>query len=529
MSRAYENPILGGFYPDPSVVRVEDTFYLINSSFQFFPGLPIHRSKDLINWELIGNAINRPSQLSLQHATTKTNNLERREVYSGGIYAPTMRFHNGIFYIVCTNLAGSTSMAPEVDFEPNPNFLITCHDLTDPTAFSDPVPFDFYGIDPDLFFDDDGKVYMTGSFIHGYQKKPQTVIRQAEIDLATGKLVTDARDIWAGTGGNCPEGPHIYKRHGWYYLMIAEGGTHRWHMVTMARSRAVTGPFEGCEKNPLLTAVPGSPITCAGHADLVQDTTGNWWAVMLARRELGAHGDSYPLGRETYMVPVDWPEGEFPTFEPVKLLQSVPVSRGVVAGKQRISGLEMQVQLASPRVLYVRDHVLSNYSSDGTAILLRLSDVELGSMCSSPTFVGERQTSLTCTVDAQIDLASAAKHGHAGLAVYKDPFRYASLDVNLEASQVAFNLRHITQEHAMLSLKPVTEAVAVRLKIISSVDIYTFLYSVLVGGKWSPEVELATIPCNDMSGDDFTGPVYGIYASGRTGVVKFDSFTIRSH
>jgi beta-xylosidase len=154
-----------------------------------------------------GNAINRPSQLSLQHATTKANNLERREIFTGGIYAPTMRFHKGTFYIVCTNLTGSTSMAPEVDFEPNTNFLITCSDLNDPAAYSDPMPFDFYGIDPDLFFDDDGKVYMTGSFIHGYRKKPQTVIRQAEIDLTTGKLVTEARDVWTGTGGNCPEGP----------------------------------------------------------------------------------------------------------------------------------------------------------------------------------------------------------------------------------------------------------------------------------------------------------------------------------
>jgi beta-xylosidase len=229
MSLTYENPILPGFYPDPCIVRVDDTFYLITSSFQFFPGLPIHKSKDLINWELVGacrkpkqspekpsvltlvaptgNAINRPSQLSLQHATTKANNLERREIFTGGIYAPTMRFHSGTFYIVCTNLTGSTSMAPEVDFEPNTNFLITCDDLTDPTAYSDPMPFDFYGIDPDLFFDDDGKVYMTGSFIHGYRKKPQTVIRQAEIDLTTGKLVTEARDVWTGTGGNCPEGP----------------------------------------------------------------------------------------------------------------------------------------------------------------------------------------------------------------------------------------------------------------------------------------------------------------------------------
>ncbi|KAJ0423477.1 glycosyl hydrolase [Aspergillus carlsbadensis] len=528
MSLTYENPILPGFYPDPCIVRVDDTFYLISSSFQFFPGLPIHKSKDLINWELVGNAINRPSQLSLQHATTKANNLERREIFTGGLYAPTMRFHNGTFYIVCTNLAGSTSMAPEADFEPNTNFLITCTDLTDPAAYSDPMPFDFYGIDPDLFFDDHGKVYMTGSFIHGYRKKVQTVIRQAEIDLTTGRLVTEARDIWAGTGDHCPEGPHIYKKDGWYYLMIAEGGTHRGHKVTIARSKAATGPFEGYEKNPLITGAPGSPITCVGHADLVEDATGNWWAVMLARRELGERGNSYPLGRETYMVPVDWPEGGFPAFEPVKLRHEVAAERGVIGSKQRLSGVDSQVQLSSPQTVYIRDPVLSNYSSDEGAITLGLTETPLGAMGGSLTFVGQRQTSLLSTVRAEIDLASAAKDGNAGLAVYKDPFRYASVDVDLAAGLISFNLRHTAQEHVVLSSKALEGATAVKLRIQSSVEDYGFSYSALVDGNWGPEIELSTIPCSDMSGDDFTGPVYGIYASGPGGVVKFGSFTIRN-
>ncbi|KAL3487687.1 glycosyl hydrolase [Aspergillus germanicus] len=528
MSLSYENPILPGFYPDPCILRVDDTFYLITSSFQFFPGLPIHKSKDLINWELVGNAINRPSQLSLQHATTKANNLERREIFTGGIYAPTMRFHNGTFYIVCTNLTGSTSMAPEVDFEPNTNFLITCSDLNDQAAYSDPMPFDFYGIDPDLFFDDDGKVYMTGSFIHGYRKKPQTVIRQAEIDLTTGKLVTEVREVWTGTGGNCPEGPHIYKKDGWYYLMIAEGGTHRRHKVTIARSKSATGPFEGYEKNPLITGAEGSPITCVGHADLVQDATGNWWAVMLARRELGERGDSYPLGRETYMVPVDWREGEFPVFEPVKLRHEVVAERGVIGAKQRVLAVEEQVDLSSGQTIYIRDPVLSKYSSEGGAITLRLSETPLGAMGGSPTFVGQRQTSLVSTVSAQIDLASAAKNGHAGLTVYKDPFRYASVDVDLAAGLVSFNLRHATQEHVVVNSKALEGAVAVKVKIESSAESYKFSYSALVGGQWGSEVELSTIPCSDMSGDDFTGTAYGIYAFGSDGVVKFDSFTIRN-
>ncbi|KAL2173893.1 glycosyl hydrolase [Thermothelomyces heterothallicus CBS 202.75] len=259
---------------------------------------------------------------------------------------------------------------------------------------------------------------------------PPTVIRQAEIDLTTGKLVTEARDVWAGTGGNCPEGPHLYKKNGWYYLMIAEGGTHRRHKVAMARSKAATGPFEGHEKNPLITGAPGSPITC-----------------------LGERGASYPLGRETYMVPVEWPEGEFPIFEPVQLRHYLPASRrSIVGAKQRIPGFE----------------------SPAAAIKLRLTDTELGATAGSPTFVGQRQTALESTAKAEIDLASAAKTGHAGLAVYKDPFRYASVDVDLAAGRVSVNLGHAAQELTTSNSKPLAGAAAIKLTIETSVETYSF-------------------------------------------------------
>jgi beta-xylosidase len=291
--------------------------------------------------------------------------------------------------------------------------------------------------------------------------------------------------------------------------MIAEGGTHRRHKVTIARAKSATGPFEGYEKNPLITGASGSPITCVGHADLVQDATGNWWAVMLARRELGERGDSYPLGRETYMVPVNWPEGGFPVFEPVKLQHGVVAERGVVGAKQRVLGVESQVDLSSGQTIYIRDPVLSNYSSDAGAITLRATETPLGAMGGSPTFVGQRQTSLVSTVCAQIDLTSAAKNGHAGLAVYKDPFRYASVDVDLATGLVSFNLRHATQEHVASNSKEFEGAAAVKLTIRSTVETYKFAYNALVGGEWGPEVELSTIPCSDMSGDDFTGEFPG--------------------
>ncbi|RMZ48526.1 hypothetical protein AFCA_008546 [Aspergillus flavus] len=269
---------------------------MANSSFQFFPGIPIHKSKDLINWELIGNAINRPSQISLNQATTKINNASRREVFTGGIYAPTIRYHNGVFYIVCTNLTGTANMPSNTDFYSS-NFIITAIDCSDPNSYSELIYFDFHGIDLSLFFDKNGKVYVQGSWIYGYDQNPATVIRQAEIDVATGQLLTGARDIWSGATGKVPEGPHVYYKDGWYYLLIAEGGTQARHKITMARSRSIWGPFESDLANPVLTAeVSSGVVQCVGHGDLVYDKDGQWWCVMLARRE---YGDSYPLGRRS--------------------------------------------------------------------------------------------------------------------------------------------------------------------------------------------------------------------------------------
>lgn len=299
----------------------------------------------------------------------------------------------------------------------------------------------------------------------------------------------------------------LYKKDGWYYLMIAEGGTHLRHMVTIARSRKAIGPFEGYEKNPLITGITGSPITCVGHADLVEDTAGNWWALMLARRDLGERGDSYPLGRETYMVPVDWPEGEFPVLEPVQLQHLLVGSRGAVIGvKNTAQSAGKSLQLSSPESVYIRDPVIGNYLSESGAIHLRQTASELGAMSGSPTFVGERQTSLDSIVKAQIDLVgSEAKSGHTGVTVYKDPFRYAAVDVDLEAGLVSFILRHATQEQTIINSVPLRGATVVRLTIQSSVENYQFSYAALVGGEWSPDVELSTIPCCDMSGNDFTG------------------------
>lgn len=281
----YTNPIIPGCYPDPSICRVGEDFYVVNSSFEFFPGVPIFHSRDLINWTQIGHCITRNSQLIY------TTGRQSRT----GIYAPTIRYHEGIFYMI------TTDVAPEQGkFN---NFYVWTEDPSG--EWSEPVFLETEGIDPSLFFDEDGKAYYTGTSNEG--------IYVQEIDVKAGKMLGSPAVLWKGTGGSYPEGPHLYTKDGWYYLMISEGGTERCHMLTMARSKKLTGPYEACSDNPVMTNRSlGLPIQSVGHADLVMDQHGTWWAVCLGTRTF-----SYPprhnLGRETMLVPVDW-NGDWPVF-----------------------------------------------------------------------------------------------------------------------------------------------------------------------------------------------------------------------
>ncbi|KAL2811962.1 glycosyl hydrolase [Aspergillus granulosus] len=504
---SFTNPIIPGFYPDPSCIRVGDTFYLVNSSFQFFPGIPIHKSKDLVNWEHIGNALSRPSQISLTTATTKVNNAARGEVFTGGLYAPTLRHHKGTFYIVCTMLTGSTAMLPTDDFQPAPNFIISTRDIEDPSSWSDIIPFDFYGIDPSLFFADDGKVYIQGSWIYGYTKHPATVIRQAEIDLSTGALLSETKDIWTGVTQKCPEGPHIYSKDGWFYLLIAEGGTHRRHKITIARSRDVWGPYESCPANPVLTAEGSSGvIQCAGHGDLFQDTLGQWWCVLLARRE---YGGSYPLGRETFMVSVQWEEGEWPVFSNVEVEQK---TAGRILASKVVNDQFTDVQLKAPRTVYLRTPELANYSEksaeSGREIILAPSKEDLGVATGTMTFIGQRQIALESAAKVILPLSDESemsKGASYGLTVYKDTFRYATLEYHSADSTLSLKIQEAGKELTTLNRIDVRDSASLELVISSTVEKYTFQCMKTIAGGAKEGIILGEVPCQALSGDDFTG------------------------
>ncbi|MCR6111863.1 glycoside hydrolase family 43 protein [Bacillus sp. A301a_S52] len=298
----YRNPILPGFYPDPSICRVQDDYYLVTSSFDYYPGVPIFHSKDLVNWCQIGHVLDRPTQLNLDGTPC-----------SKGIYAPTLRYHEGTFYMITTFVVSQTGTRK--------NFYVTATDPAGP--WSDPYWFtDAPGIDPSLFFDDDGRVYYTGNRRpptgQNYPKHMEIWLQ--EVDLQKRDLIGEKMSLWDGAvnQNHAQEAPHLYKLFGYYYLMIAEGGTGFTHSVTMARSKSITGPYEVCKTNPILThrhLGRDYPITNIGHADIVETQKGDWWMVCLGTRPYG--GSHRNLGRETFLVPFVW-EDNWPVVNPGK-------------------------------------------------------------------------------------------------------------------------------------------------------------------------------------------------------------------
>ena len=289
-----KNPLLPGFHPDPSICRVGDDFYMVTSSFSYFPGVPIYHSKDLANWEQIGHVLDRPEQLPLSPY-----------YISGGIFAPTIRYHDGLFYMITTNVTYKG------------NFIVTAEKPEGP--WSEPHWIKgAEGIDPSLFWDEDGKAYYTGTTNTEIGMINKPMIWLSEIDLNTFQLVGERSLLWGGSLSEpaWPEGPHLYRIDGYYYLMIAEGGTEHFHSETIARSKNLRGPYESYRGNPILTQRHlgmGAAIANTGHADLVQLADGSWYMVFLASRPYGGYHKN--LGRETFIAPVIWEEG-WPVVSP---------------------------------------------------------------------------------------------------------------------------------------------------------------------------------------------------------------------
>ena len=382
------------------------------------------------------------------------------------------------------------------------NFIISTTDIWT-GRWSDPVYFDFEGIDPSLLFDD-GKVYVQGSRGPG----PKTRIQQFEVDITTGEKLSDERTVWRGTGGEWAEGPHVYRRDGWYYLLISEGGTHEGHMVTVARSRDVWGPYEACPDNPILTARGTSEyVQHTGHCDIFEDEDGNWWGVCLGARKDGE--GRYVLGRESFLTRVAW-DGDWPTFDRVTMN---------IEGVKRSEGTALS---AAPDVdfVYIRDPDLSRYtlSSDGTATLMS-STTDLSDPEASPTFLGKRQRrlegtgSVTIRHDGGIPWSDAGLR--AGIACYKDEHRYLRIYLDATAGRVVFeciNTAKGISKTGGVNVE-VKDGSAVKFQLEYTEQEYKLWYGVGGDGELACLGEVDTL---DLTGPDFVGPVIGAFAVSKT-------------
>ena len=288
------NPILRGMYPDPSVCRVDGTYYLVNSTFEYLPGIPIHASTDLKTWTLVGHAVHDPGQFDYSSVAD-----------SGGMFAPTLRHHEGVFYLVCTHMGDEAK-----------NFYVTATDPAGPWSAPVILP-DARGIDPSLFFHE-GRAWWIGCReVEPQRFDGETEVWMRELDLERGELVGPETIIWTRTMYRAvwAEGPHLYERDGWFYLLTAEGGTAFEHSVMIARSRDLAGPYLPAKTNPILThrhLGHGVDVQFVGHAELFEGDNDEWWMAMLAVRPIDGH---HVLGRETHLARVLWEDG-WPVVNP---------------------------------------------------------------------------------------------------------------------------------------------------------------------------------------------------------------------
>jgi alpha-N-arabinofuranosidase len=505
----FDNPILPGMHPDPSICRVGPDFFLATSSFEYFPGVPIFHSRDLVHWRAIGHALTRQTQLDLRGVPS-----------SGGIYAPTLRHHAGRFYLV-TTLVGSPTRGG--------NFYVTADDPRGP--WSEPIWLDAEGFDPSLLFAG-GDVYYLRDGKGSDPDHPH--VYQARIDPGTGALLEPLRVIWKGTGGIWPEGAHVYEMKGRYYLFAAEGGTSYGHSEVVARAASAEGPFEPFPGNPILGHGRRREhrVQALGHADLVELDDGSSWAVFLGIRP--TNGNHHHLGRETFLAPVRWRDDGWPVIG----------NDGQVDLSMRAPGLAPQPfppeparddfdgAPLGPAWISVRNPDPQDLSLDARPGFLRLIGSQVGlDDAGSPALVARRQQHFRARCRAALEFSPGGPNEEAGLTVRaREGFHY---DLSLRGSasgREAVLASRIAGTPAVVARAPLGPG-AVTLEVATDETWYRF--AVIEGQR---TMALGQLPATALSAEEigkhgrhhFTGAVIGLYASGNgrraTAPADFDWF-----
>lgn len=502
--RTFRNPILRGTNSDPSICRVGPDFYLVTATLGYWPGVPVYHSRDLVNWRMIGHCLHRNSQLSLGLKKLKE-----------GTWAPDISHHEGVFRMT-TTLMGQPGGAR--------NLIVSAQDPAGP--WSDPVWVNQGGIDPSLFFED-GRAYFLTTLRLPERDRNDIVI--SEIDLATGQRRSEITPLWSGIGELCPEGPHLYKVGRWYYLLIAEGGTYGGHMVNVARSESLLGPYESCPQNPVLTHRDDHslPFQFCGHGDLVEVADGSWWMVHLGVR--CSFYQKQHLGRETFLVPVEWtPDGwpqvkgggrrtpvecEAPPLPEVKWPGTSPAFDAPRLGKEWT---------------HIGNPVEENYDLTSRPGWLRLHGATVGlDSLHAPTFAGVRLQEFETTTTTFLEFDPADSSSTAGLAAYMDNSHRVELRIARGPEGLRVELRLFLERlEAFLGWLPLSHPMPVRLRVETHKEFLRFSTQT-PGGDWTPLGECSTrYLCAEVA-DTFTGLFLGIFAAGLGAEADFSMFEMR--
>jgi xylan 1,4-beta-xylosidase len=517
------NPILRGFHPDPSIVRVGDDYYIATSTFEWFPGVLVHHSRDLVHWRPLTSILTRSSQLNMEG-----------NINSGGTWAPCLSYHEGTFYLIYTDVKSRMGA-----FKDTHNYMVTAEDIMGP--WSEPIYLNSSGFDPSLFHDDDGRQWFV-NMIWDHRKGTNSFagIVLQEYSKKERRLIGPKRNIFHGTSLRLTEGPHLYKRNGYYYLLTAEGGTQYEHAVTMARSRHIEGPYEVDPANPILTSAgkPELELQKAGHASLVETQNGEWYMVHLVGRPV--KDKLCMLGRETAIQRCHWTEedwiavdgGAYPqaVVQAPKLpLHPFPAEPGL----DHFDGTELGLQWNTLRIPASNDW-LSLTARPGW---LRLWGQESMSSTHRQSLVARRQQSMFCEAETAMEFRPEHYQQMAGLILYYDTRDYVYLRVthHEEIGACIGIIQSINGVYNEIldSDIPLGEG-TYRLKVRLEREKATFMYAVQ-DGEWNkigPELDVSHL--SDEYGDyiRFTGNFIGLCVqdlSGERNYADFDYFQYKEY